>query len=85
MNFNHEYKILAVHFSLNDADRCKITVAIESSPKRFKAYQRDGISKISLTAGIYLFQEVAGCGEKLNPKDANSLFPDILKNYKYEG
>ena len=83
--YTHEYEILAVHITINGAGRCVVTVAIESSPHRFKAYQRIGVDKGCLTAGEGLYQEVAAGGGKLFPKDAKKKFPELLEHYKYEG
>ena len=75
------YEILEVHIK-KVGPSYKITVAIESSPHRFKAYGHIGTEpKVSEE----VFQQLAANGGKMFRKDAEKMFPDLLKNYKYEG
>ncbi len=75
------YKILEIHIT-KVGSSYKITVAIESSPHRFKAYGTIGTSN---EVSEEVFQEIAATGCKCHAETARILVPNLLKHYKYEG
>ena len=81
--YTNTYNVLAVHVEYETPERLKITVAIESSPGRFKAYERSGIPEYNIVfPGT--FQEVAASGNKILAPASKQMFSGITMKYKYE-
>jgi hypothetical protein len=76
-----DYKILESHIEFSKSNvMLMITVAIESSPGRFKAYRRQcgDISQSEI-------EQVAAYGHKLDRLEASEIFHLLPLKYKYEG
>jgi hypothetical protein len=75
----NEYKLLESHVIFNHPHGdYVISVAIESSPKRWKAYHKR-VSELSIES----LQAVAKTGEKFNEHRARQVFPEIT-HFEYE-